>query len=136
MFRWAIKIQTWMPKEPEHADRMTGELIFLLCILVYIFVQKDHILLKSLTTPISLSSQTRDGHGPQFWRLCNIPSVEPGRFHWGYLQVSGKTGKRFYNREQTSKYVVFLGHIVYAEKLMLFLKLIHDNWTEVLWKCC
>ena len=36
-------------------------------------------------------------------------------------------GKEFNNREWTSKHAVFLGHIVYAEKLMLFLKLIHDN---------
>lgn len=36
-------------------------------------------------------------------------------------------GEKFNNREGTSKYVVFLGHIVYAGKLMLFLKLIHDN---------
>lgn len=41
--------------------------------------------------------------------------------------VSSKREKKFNNREGTSKYVVFLEHIVYAEKLMLFLKLIHDN---------
>lgn len=44
MFRWASKIQTYMSKEPEHPDRMTGELIFLLRVLVYVFVLKGHIL--------------------------------------------------------------------------------------------
>lgn len=36
-------------------------------------------------------------------------------------------GEKFNDGEGTSKYVVFLGHIVDAGELMLFLKLIHDN---------
>lgn len=106
------------PKDPEHQNGTAKQLIFL-----WLFPWK---------APLS-GQPARDS------LQYTVPKTKEQPIY-GARSLSVKVtswfqanGEKFNDGEGASKHVVFLGHIVDAGALMLFLKLIQDNWTAVLW---